>query len=41
MPVRVLVLDEFQEYFDLGEITKDIASLLVFLLKVAPAPGCP
>jgi len=39
MPVRVLVLDEFQEYFDLGEITKDIASLLVFLLKIAPGAG--
>src|SRR6266568_4471915 len=25
MPVRVLLLDEFQEYFDLGTISKDIA----------------
>jgi DNA segregation ATPase FtsK/SpoIIIE, S-DNA-T family len=39
MPVRVLVLDEFQEWFDLGEISKDIAALLVFLLKVAPGAG--
>jgi DNA segregation ATPase FtsK/SpoIIIE, S-DNA-T family len=39
MPVRVLVIEEFQEYFDLGEISKDIAALLVFLLKVAPGAG--
>jgi S-DNA-T family DNA segregation ATPase FtsK/SpoIIIE len=39
MPARVLMLDEFQEYFDLGEISKDIAALLVFLLKVAPGAG--
>jgi hypothetical protein len=39
MPVRALVLDEFQEWFDLGEISKDIAALLVFLLKVAPGAG--
>jgi DNA segregation ATPase FtsK/SpoIIIE, S-DNA-T family len=39
MPVRVLVLEEFQEYFDLGEISKDIAALLVFLVKVAPGAG--
>jgi hypothetical protein len=39
MPVRVLVLDEFQEIFDLGESSKEIASLLVFLLKVAPGAG--
>jgi S-DNA-T family DNA segregation ATPase FtsK/SpoIIIE len=39
MPVRALVLDEFQEWFDLGEISKDIAPLLVFLLKVAPGAG--
>ena len=39
MPVRVLLLDEFQEYFDLGTISKDIASLLVFLTKVAPGAG--
>lgn len=39
MPVRVLILDEFQEYFDLGDISKGIAELLRFLVKVAPAAG--
>jgi len=38
MPVRLL-LDEFQEWFDLGEISKQIAALLVFLGKVAPGAG--
>jgi hypothetical protein len=39
MPARVVVLDEVQEYYDLGEISKDIAALLVFLAKVAPGAG--
>jgi hypothetical protein len=39
MPVRVVVVDEFQEYFDLGEASKEIAALLVYLVKVAPAAG--
>lgn len=39
MPVRLVVIDEFQEYFDLGEQSKEIASLLVYLVKVAPAAG--
>jgi hypothetical protein len=39
MPVRGLFLDEFQEYFDLGSISKDIAALLVFMTKVAPGAG--
>lgn len=39
MPVRLVFLDEFQEYFDLGDISKEIASLLVYLVKVAPAAG--
>ncbi|GLW31235.1 cell division protein FtsK [Actinoplanes regularis] len=39
MPVRAVFLDEFQEYFDLGELSKEIASLLVYLVKVAPAAG--
>lgn len=39
MPVRVLVIDEVQEYFDLGDVSKDIASLLVFMAKVAPGAG--
>jgi hypothetical protein len=39
MPVELLLLDEFQEYFTLGEISKDIADLLVYLTKVAPGAG--
>ena len=39
MPVRVIVLEEFQEYFDVGKASADIASLLVFLVKVAPGAG--
>jgi len=39
MPVRVVVIDEVQEYFDLGEASKEIASLLVYLVKVAPGAG--
>lgn len=39
MPVRMLVMDEFQEVYDLGEASKEIASLLTFMIKVAPAAG--
>lgn len=39
MPVRVLVLDEVQEYFLLGKISEMIAELLVYLVKVAPGAG--
>jgi S-DNA-T family DNA segregation ATPase FtsK/SpoIIIE len=41
MPVRLVVVDEFQEYFDTPdpEVNKEIAALLVFLVKVAPAAG--
>jgi DNA segregation ATPase FtsK/SpoIIIE, S-DNA-T family len=39
MPVRVLVADEFQEFYDLGEVSKEIASLLTFQVKVAPGAG--
>src|SRR6266705_1546801 len=39
MPVRLVVLEEFQEFFDVGEASKQIASLLVFLVKVAPGAG--
>src|ERR1022692_371074 len=39
MPVRVLIMDEFQEFFDLGDISKEVAALLVFLVKVAPGAG--
>jgi DNA segregation ATPase FtsK/SpoIIIE, S-DNA-T family len=40
MPVRILVADEVQEYYDFGEISKDVAALLVFLVKVAPGSAC-
>ena len=39
MPVRALILDEFQEWFGLGKISKDLAENLVHLAKVAPAAG--
>src|SRR5207344_1307930 len=40
MPVRVLFLDEFQEIWDASEqVAKDIAGLLVSLVKVAPGAG--
>ncbi len=39
MPVRLVVVDEFQEYFDLADQSKEIAQLLVFLVKVAPGAG--
>lgn len=39
MPVRMLVLDEFQEVYDLGEDSKEVAALLTFMVKVAPAAG--
>ncbi|WP_206062043.1 hypothetical protein [Nonomuraea basaltis] len=41
MPVRLVVIDECQEYFDTGdkELNKEISGLLVFLVKVAPAAG--
>ncbi len=41
MPVRLLVLDEFQEYFNTGnsDADKEIAELLVYLIRVAPAAG--
>ena len=40
MPVRVLILDEFQEIWDASEgVAKDIAGLLVSLVKVAPGAG--
>ncbi len=41
MQVHVLVIDEFQEYLELGKISDAIAELLVFLTKVAPAAGMP
>jgi hypothetical protein len=39
MPIRVLILEEFQEYYDLGDISKEISALLTFLVKVAPGAG--
>jgi S-DNA-T family DNA segregation ATPase FtsK/SpoIIIE len=41
MPFRLIILDEFQEYL-VGadkEVNKEIAALLVYLVKVAPAAG--
>jgi hypothetical protein len=41
MPFRLIVLDEFQEYL-VGadkDVNKEIAALLVYLVKVAPAAG--
>ena len=41
MPVRMLVLEEFQEVYDLGDgdKSKEVAQLLTFLVKVAPGAG--
>lgn len=39
MPVRLLVMDEFQEVYDLGDASKEVASLLTFLVKIAPSVG--
>ncbi|MGH3679312.1 MAG: cell division protein FtsK [Natronosporangium sp.] len=39
MPVQLVVIDEVQEYFDLDDRSKEIASLLVYLVKVAPGAG--
>jgi S-DNA-T family DNA segregation ATPase FtsK/SpoIIIE len=39
MPVRMILLEEFQEAYDLGDDSKEIAALLTFMIKVAPAAG--
>src|SRR5258707_8085034 len=40
MPVRLIVLEEFQEYYDLGtDLAKEIAQMITFLVKVAPGAG--
>jgi len=40
MPVRLVVLEEFQEYLDAGtDLAREIAELMVFLVKVAPGAG--
>lgn len=39
MPVRLLILDEFQEVYDLGDASKTVASLLTHLVKIGPSVG--
>lgn len=39
MPVRVVIMDEVQEYFLLGSISGEVAELAVYLAKVAPGAG--
>jgi len=39
MPVHLVVIDEFQEAYGLGEQSKEIAELLKFLVKVGPSVG--
>ncbi len=41
MPVHLIFIDEFQEYYDTPdpEVNKEIAQLLMFAVKVAPAAG--
>jgi hypothetical protein len=39
MPVRLVVLEEFQEAYELGRDSLDVAKLLTYLVKVAPGAG--
>jgi S-DNA-T family DNA segregation ATPase FtsK/SpoIIIE len=39
MPVHLVVIDEFQEAYGLGEASKEAAELLKFLVKVGPSVG--
>lgn len=41
MPVWMIILDEFQEYLNTGDedVDREIADLLVFLVKVGPSVG--
>jgi DNA segregation ATPase FtsK/SpoIIIE, S-DNA-T family len=40
MPVTILILDEFHEFFGLAsEVSKEIAALLQFVVKVGPSVG--
>ena len=39
MPVRVLVMDEFQEIYEAGKDSLEAAKLLTYLIKVAPGAG--
>jgi len=39
MPVRLLVMDEFQEIYESGKDALEAAKLLTYLIKVAPGAG--
>lgn len=39
MPVRMLVMDEFQEVYEAGKDSLEAAKLLTYLIKVAPGAG--
>lgn len=39
MPVRMLVMDEFQEIYEAGKDSLEAAKLLTYLIKVAPGAG--
>jgi S-DNA-T family DNA segregation ATPase FtsK/SpoIIIE len=39
MPVRLLVMDEFQEIYEAGKDSLEAAKLLTYLIKVAPGAG--
>jgi hypothetical protein len=39
MPVRVLVMDEFQEIYEAGKDSLEAAKLLTYLVKIAPGAG--
>lgn len=39
MPVRLLILEEFQEAYEVGKDSLEAAKLLTYLIKVAPGAG--
>jgi hypothetical protein len=39
MPVRLVILEEFQEAYELGRDSLEVAKLLTYLIKVAPGAG--
>lgn len=39
MPVRMLIMDEFQEIYEAGKDSLEAAKLLTYLIKVAPGAG--
>jgi hypothetical protein len=39
MPVRLLIMDEFQEIYEAGKDSLEAAKLLTYLIKVAPGAG--